>query len=611
MALAGGYSSGSIDPSKIGVGAGVMSMGNSGVGIEGVSLLLNPAGIVASEKYAMKFNTMYTNLLNGDINYMMLGGIFNTSFGLWGITYLAGNAGSIDLRNAAGVNVGSSAYSNTTIVLSTGAKLSEISWLDWLKLPLNRDALSLGLNLKLFSESATNVSDFSSNGQDLDLGLIYKINSQWTFGMNLQNVLPMSLGGNIHWVNNTDFGVPLNTKLGVTYQYNDKLLLAADMDLRDGMTPLHFGGRYELNEMLDVQLGLDQSVNPGREIVTDLTMGLGLSYEDFMIGYAYHPYAIESANASHYFNICYMLPMTEKRERPVRKAPVAAATSPSGYQQEAIPMDEREIKGEVGEVKQASKNDIHLIQPATPMKVYDDSINTRVLVKSDISNLRINGEAVKAVRGGIAGSLVKLNYGKQAVKVTYDKDGTAYRTDREILRLPKFDDVQEGRWSKDVVEYMSALGLFWGETMPASFLPREALTVKDMGEILAKFKQLKTGAVVDIDQATYDIIALGREIGYPGGLTPRTVVNRALACAVVTKLGNIPVMKVTKSPFIDVEVGKWFIDRVMAAKNAGWISGVNVKGKMFFFPGDNITREAMVNLMRPLVAGEIESLKIQ
>jgi hypothetical protein len=217
---------------------------------------------------------------------------------------------------------------------------------------------------------------------------------------------------------------------------------------------------------------------------------------------------------------------------------------------------------------------------------------------------------VRAVRGGIVGAPVNLNYGKQSVAITYTKDGVNYKAEKDVLRLVKFNDVEEGRWSKDVVEYLATLGLYWGSSMPASYQPRAELTVRDLGELIAKYKQIKTGASVDIDQATYDLILLGKRIGYPGGLTPRTVVNRGLAAAVITDLANVPVLKVTKSPFADVVPGKWFTDRVMAAKNAGLVSGAKVKGKDLFFPGDAVTREAMVTLFRPLLDNEVNNIKL-
>ena len=232
------------------------------------------------------------------------------------------------------------------------------------------------------------------------------------------------------------------------------------------------------------------------------------------------------------------------------------------------------------------------------------------MVKGDIDDLAINGRQVNAVKGGIVGSVVNLNYGKETIAITYKKDGKKYRTIKEALYLPSFTDINEGRWSKDVVEYMAALGIYLGNDMPKAYDGKASISVRDMAEIIAKYIRVKRGAVVDIDRATYDIIGLAKDLGYPGGLNPRTMVNRGLACAVVVKLGGVPTMKVAKSPFIDVLPGSWYADSVLAAKNAGWISGINVKGQFYFMPGDEINRETFVNLLRPLVSEEINKLKI-
>ena len=602
------YTSGSVDPSAVGIGAQSLGMGKTGVGLDGVNPLLNPAGIAGGSN-ALKIRSMYTSLLGGDINYLMLGGTIPTDFGLIGLTYIAGNAGEISLRaENTGADLGESSYTNSTIILTTGAKASEITLLDWLDLPLHKDCLFLGANLKLFSQTASDVSEFQGNGQDLDLGAIYQVNDKLTLGLNLQNVLPQSLGGNMHWVTNEDYGVPLNTKLGVTYKYNDKLLLAGDVDLRDGMTPLHLGGEYLLNSLYSVRIGIDQSVKPNDEIISDLTMGLGLNYKGFQANYAYHPSALESNNAYHYFSVTYLGDKVASKQAHRAKKPMVKTPRVEKIDPIKVEPPKSYTKG-VG-FRPARRSDIHVIQPAALAKVYDNEINVRLLVKSDINNLSVNGIPVKAVRGGIVGTTVSLDYGKQSIEIIYERDGQKYKAEGKVLRLPRFADVTEKRWSKDVVEHMSALGLYWGDNLPRYYGPKAKMTVRDLGEIVAKYKQIKTGATVDIDQATYDIIGLGIEIGYPGGLTPRTIVNRALACSVITKLGGIPILKVRRSPFADVAPGKWYTDRVMAAKNAGWVSGVKSKGRYYFFPGDSVTRESFITLLRPLLNSEINNLKL-
>lgn len=601
------YSSETADTAKLGVGAEVLGRGGTGVAVDGVNPLLNPAGIAGGEN-ALKLRTMYTNLLNGDISYLMLGGSVPTPIGIYGITYLAGSATDIELRSGNTTIADSkAAYSNSTLVFTTGFKLADMSWLDWFPVWMNRNDLALGMNLKIFGQSA-GVDGFQANGQDLDLGAIYKVNKAVSLGFNFQNVLPMSLGGNMHWQNNTNYGIAGQARFGAAFNIGEYFKLASEIDVRAGMTPLHLGAEYLPNEYLTFRAGLDQSIKPNDSIATDYTLGVGLNIKGFAVDYAYKPYSIENQNASHYFMLSYTGGKYDRQRRsPVQqnviKQQADTKKSEVKYSQES---DEVAVDGYF----EASREDIHIIQPAAAMKVYDEKMNVRLLIKGDVDNLAINGKTVNAVKGGIVGTVVNLKYGKQSVSITYSKSGKKYRAVREILMLPTFSDISEGRWSKDVVEYMAALGIYLGEEMPVVYNGKASITVRDMAEIIAKYIRVKRGAVVDIDRATYDIIGLAKELGYPGGLNARTMVNRGLACAVVVKLGNVPVMKVTKSPFVDVAPGSWFTDSVMAAKNAGWVSGISVKGQYYFMPGDEISRETFINLMRPLVSDEINKLKI-
>ena len=605
-----GYVEGSIDPSRIGVGAKVLGMGQTGVAIEGANLLVNPAGIVNGEN-AVKLNSIYTSLLDGDISYLAVGGSMPTPYGLWGITYLLGSASNIGLYNNDRVSQGTSDYSNNTIILTTGAKLSDLKCLNWLKLPVSKAKLSVGLNVKLFYQSASKVDGFSANGQDLDFGMMYKYDNKLNLGLSLQNFLPQSLGGNLHWVNNKEEGIPMNTKLGVGYRYNDNILLAGDVDVRQDMTPIHLGGEYLFNKYLTLRAGLDQSVQPGKQLANDFTAGLGLNYQGFKVNYAYHPYSMESRNTYHYFEVSYVgAEQAKKTIAPeVEEAPEEATSELTNETISSVIEPSGLAQTDQKVIYPGSRTDIHIIQPADKIKVYDDAVNVRLLVKSDIDNLEINGSKVSAVRGGIVGARANLSYGKQSILITYDKEGNAYREERTLLRLPRFTDVPEGRWSKDIIEYLSAMGLYWGTSMPTEFNPKAEVTVRDLAEIVAKLNQIKTGSTVDTDQAMYDIISLAKKLGYPELLKPNAIVNRALSCAVVTELANIPVMKVAKSPFVDVVPGKWFTDRVMAAKNAGLISGAKVKGRDYFFPGDATTREGLLTLLRPLLNKEVSAIK--
>ena len=99
------YTSETVDPSKIGVGADVLGKGGTGVAVEGINPLLNPAGIAGGEN-ALKIRTMYTNLLNGDISYITIGGAVPTPIGIYGLTFMSGNSSGISLYDSSGTATG-------------------------------------------------------------------------------------------------------------------------------------------------------------------------------------------------------------------------------------------------------------------------------------------------------------------------------------------------------------------------------------------------------------------------------------------------------------------------------------------------------------------------
>ena len=605
--MADSYLSEAADTSKMAIGAQSLGLGQSGVAISDIGAVVNPASL-ANAEYVYKWNTMYTSLLGGDINYLVLGTSFRSPWGcLWSVNYINGSSTRIRLRDTDGNYLGSTNYSNGTLVFSSAKKLT--------------DRLNFGLNFKLYSQSADDVNDFRANGQEMDMGFLYKFDDKLSFGVNFQNFLPQGLGGNIHWENGHDDSVAMNTKLGLSYEYNDLWLFSGDIDFKsNAMALLHLGGQYRLlDDMLAFRLGLDQSEKAGDEIINDITLGLGFNYKGFVIDYAYHPTSVENDNVYHYFTFSYVGDEKYKASAPVQKeytsAPVSTTTEP--YRKKETPSKKPPSSGQkqppVAAVAagQANRQDIHIIQPMPTDKVYDESINVRILIKSDLDKMTINGYPIRTVRGGIVGSVFHLNYGKNVIDIRYEKNGKGYQVKRYVLRLPKYKDVGEGRWSKDVIEHMGAMGLYWGGAeVPDYFKPKQLLTIRDLGEIIAKYKQIKIGSTVDVDQATYDIIKMAKDLGYPGGLTPKTVVNRALACVVVTKIGNVPLNKVVKTPFVDVYPGRWYTDRVMAAKNAGWVSGVKTKGKYYFFPGNSVNRETFLTLLRPLLDREISMMKV-
>lgn len=257
------------------------------------------------------------------------------------------------------------------------------------------------------------------------------------------------------------------------------------------------------------------------------------------------------------------------------------------------------------------REDIYLIYPQKSEKTYQNTLAVKLIARSLIDNVRVNNNLLKLDKqNSIYSIVIPLHYGKQELKITYEKDQKSYELSKYILRLPKFDDVSEKRWSKDVIEYLAVLGLYWGKRMPQEFLPQKNLNVIDLAEIVAKYKRLKTGATLDIEQAINDIVSLGKELGYKETIHRNMLVNRALACAVLTKIADIKINKAIKSDFYDVSLDSWYADRVLAAKANGLITGVIIDDKLHFEPEKYVSREVFLTFLRPLLDQEIKNLKI-
>jgi hypothetical protein len=71
---------------------------------------------------------------------------------------------------------------------------------------------------------------------------------------------------------------------------------------------MHFGLALGSSNALVLRAGFDQSLSAGgggTQLVTDLTLGLGLTVERFTIDYAYHPYAGFTELSSHLLSLSY------------------------------------------------------------------------------------------------------------------------------------------------------------------------------------------------------------------------------------------------------------------------------------------------------------------
>jgi long-subunit fatty acid transport protein len=130
-----------------------------------------------------------------------------------------------------------------------------------------------GANLKyLKHELYTNKADTWG----MDLGFMYDVDDKTTLGLSFRD-----LGENLKW--NTASGakdkVPMTTTFGVSHQYNDKLLLSADLNKVDDMSVKFFCGvEYWLQDFVALRLGSHDG---------DLTLGASFKRDAWRFDYSY------------------------------------------------------------------------------------------------------------------------------------------------------------------------------------------------------------------------------------------------------------------------------------------------------------------------------------
>ncbi len=274
------------DLMKIGVGARVMGMGKAFVAVadDGNSMFMNPAGL--ADVKGWQINSMYTNLQEGELPYVVLSGIRPLWNGTCGFGMISTGTGQIIQTGVLGK--GYFDYNNSLFFLSYATKI--------------RDNVSLGANLKYFKQGFSGAIAQAGEGYDMDLGVKCDINKKLSVGLNLQNLLPT----NIYWAGGAVDEVPMNIKAGVAYKASDSLIAALDFDMVQQVnrpSTSHFGVEWSANQFLTIRGGFDQTVSVSSGVFTNPTAGVGIGYGAFKLEYAYHPYNDGYESSAHFVSI--------------------------------------------------------------------------------------------------------------------------------------------------------------------------------------------------------------------------------------------------------------------------------------------------------------------
>ncbi|MFA5112761.1 MAG: hypothetical protein WC529_00510 [Candidatus Margulisiibacteriota bacterium] len=294
----------SVDPSRIAVGARSLAMGRVSAADPGNinSLFINPANAAALNNWGV--TSMYTSLLEGEMNYQLLGGAKNLLGGTVGLAYLGGSSTGLAVTSldATGrvVPTGTTFdYGNSTITLAYGKALNP--------------ALAAGSSLKVVSKSFG--SQGSGNGYSLELGVLFNPREELNLGLAAQNVV-----GSLNWGTGANESLAFGLKGGLNYKAGADFTLAADADL----TPLafHAGAEWKPSPLLAVRGGLERIPTGNSSAALNLMAGLGFALKGINFDYAYLMDGALAANSTHYFTLAFLPAVAPTSAAPA--IPVAA-----------------------------------------------------------------------------------------------------------------------------------------------------------------------------------------------------------------------------------------------------------------------------------------------
>jgi len=535
------WASEAADPMILGVGARPLGMGKAYVGVaeNAETLFLNPAGLGRISDF--KATSMYANLM-GDINYLVLGGVYpNLYGGSVGAGLISNSVKDIALYDSLGNSLGNGSWSENEFFVSYGRPLEN---------PYVKNVFAGG-SLKYFSLTGSGNSTVeagSGSGYDMDLSLLYVPSPLYSFGLTAQNILPSSVGAKISHNDGSEDSIPASLKLGTKVNLMGKdgkafrpadqdLNFAMDVDLNRSINgATHLGLEYWPIKMLALRAGMDAD---------NMTAGIGMKYQGYEFDYAYHPYSTLADDTTHFFSVAYV----GEEKVPTLKLTVLS------------PDDKTVIR------------------------------NGSVLFQGEVSGINpsvtINGVNAVTTGNSFEATIPVDKVGKKLVVVqAIDANGTKAEQSVRILRLATYNDVTNNYWAVSAIEDTGTIGLVEGYP-DQSFRPENGLTRAELATLLVRNKGIpmlpsadKVYKDVKKDHwaASYIRTAkvYGLMIGYPkGDFKPNQKVSKAEMITAMVRLDKRPIMdKVMVDVFKDVKAKNWAAKYALAARDAGMLDFV-------------------------------------
>jgi hypothetical protein len=594
------YAQAAPDPIYLATGARPLGMGKAFTGLadDVGAVFLNPAGIANPERWQL---TSMSGKLIDEFNYLSLSGLYPTNYGNFGIAFIGTSvsgalpttveAGSdpTDPIYAVDLSQDPMSYYNNLLMLSYGTKLSRLLTLPWLTSINSRfpalGNFNFGANIKLYSVNLTgdHITQGNASGSEMDIGLQGKAYNWLSLGGAIQNVLPASMGGKLHYETGWDESYPALLKLGVAANVlgpkdalralgSHQLKLLADLDYEisrsDKVPPiLHLGLEWKPMELLALRAGIDQDTTGPTSTVNNFTSGVGLYYGDFRFDYAYHQFDGAPGIDNHFFSLSYGISQPKKLEDPLISTPDKLITT-------------------------------------NPTVKVEGSAVDRVITK-----VKVNGLEVKIGARGEFANETAINIGKNSILVEgLDSASKLVSADRlRVLRLITYPDVAKEYWASEQIGYIGTLGIIKGYP-DGKFKPDGNITRAELSTLLIRTKMGSDDQVPAATKLVFKDVALkhwavkyinlaaqnGIVTGYPdGSFKPMDNITRAEGLAMIARFGSVPQVK---SPplFTDIKATHWAAPIITGAQQAGMLAFLKDKP---FEPNKKLTRAEAVEML--------------
>ncbi|HVN66773.1 MAG TPA: S-layer homology domain-containing protein, partial [Candidatus Sulfotelmatobacter sp.] len=426
-----------------------------------------------------QFTSMSGKYLD-EYNYLSFSGFYPTNLGTLGLGFMGSSIGGafstkrdpnssdddpiyiIDTSQPP-IN-----YFNNVLLLSYGTNLSRfLKRFGWEK------QVNLGASLKSFSAalSGDGITKGGATGMELCLGLLYDTNLPWlTLGVNLENILPASMGGKLTYETGHEETYPAAVRLGSTFRVigkNNSVRAIGDQELKvladyymhpTISTPatLHLGLEYSPVPIVALRFGLDQDVignglGTGVGTTGNLTSGVGFNFSGFRFDYAYNQYSWATNSSANYISMSYSPPVQEA---------------------------------------QKNAEQVVFISPPDKQITFEAKLPfTGRVLDAGLASFTLAGKAPKMDLEGNFDYGAELTIGKNRITaIGKDRSGKPnYKRDFRALRLVVFPDVQSSYWVAQPISFLSMLNIINGYP-DGSFRPEGDISRAEMCSLLMKAK---------------------------------------------------------------------------------------------------------------------------